>query len=121
MATILVVDDDPITSMILARMLESAGHEAHAASDGFDAIRQLEEDPVDILITDLSMPKMSGHELCEHLRTDPRFEVLPIFLMTGVVDPAKLRWIDEAVDIELVEKPVNLSDLLDRIQKRIGP
>lgn len=120
MAAILVVDDDPVTSMILSRMLKGAGHEVRVASDGLDAIRKLEEDRVDLLITDLSMPKMSGRELSDHLRADPRFDGLPIFLMTGVVDPEKLHWIDEAVDIELIEKPVDLSDLLDRIQKQIG-
>ncbi|MFK7894481.1 MAG: response regulator [Myxococcota bacterium] len=115
MARVLIVEDDPVTGMILARATKSAGHEAVLAVNGFDALHALEADGFDLVISDLLMPGMTGEELYDEIRSRPRFEALPIFLTTGAVAPEQLSWLDDAKGIELLQKPVKLAELVERI------
>ena len=122
MARVLVVDDDPVTSMILARTLGKAGHVVEVAGDGFEALDMLSDGDGDfaLILTDFMMPRMSGQELYEKVRSDPRLAQLPILLTTGVIDPEKLRWLEQATRIELIPKPVELAGLLARIEEYTG-
>lgn len=82
---ILVVDDDPLVRASVVDMLIDLGHTVSAASSGADALTRLDEsDGVDIVLSDLAMPGMTGVELAEHLR---RREGAPkVLLMTGFGD-----------------------------------
>ncbi|HMQ30486.1 MAG TPA: response regulator [Chloroflexaceae bacterium] len=63
MASVLVVDDDPAITDMLARVLTHAGHTVQTASDGLAALRCLTNQLYDVLITDLTMPGLTGQEL----------------------------------------------------------
>jgi len=85
---ILVVDDEPNLCRVLAAQLTSDGHEVHAAADGEQALAVLNEHHIDLVITDLKMPRMDGMALLrESLALDPD---LPVILLTahGTVDNA---------------------------------
>ena len=84
-ATILVVDDDPLIAMIAIDMVEDIGHKAIEVHSGRQALEVLKTtQPVDLLLTDQSMPGMSGLELAR-LAQDLRPK-LPILLVTGYGD-----------------------------------
>ena len=68
MARILVVDDVEAVCRTTRRLLESAGHQVSATSEGAEAIRFIEKSPPDLVITDLHMPGMDGFELLKRLR-----------------------------------------------------
>lgn len=116
MARVLLVEDDKITSMILARGLSKAGHEVEVAEQGLEAIEQLAGSDFAVVVTDLMMPKMSGEQLCYAIRNELGLAELPILVTTGVVDPSRLAWIEQAAPAHLVEKPVQLADLIARIE-----
>jgi len=83
MGKILVVEDEEILAEILSMGLGADGHTVITASDGvagFDAVRT--ENP-DLIVTDMSLPKMTGWELIEKLRAEPSTAALPIIAMTG--------------------------------------
>lgn len=85
---ILVVDDEPNLCRVLAAQLTSDGHEVHVAADGEQALGVLREHHIDLVITDLKMPRMDGMALLrESLALDPD---LPVILLTahGTVDNA---------------------------------
>jgi CheY-like chemotaxis protein len=68
MARILVIDDDEQVLSLLASLLRRHGFEVVQANDGLTALRLLESTPVDLVITDVVMPRMEGLETIRHLR-----------------------------------------------------
>lgn len=68
MARVLVIDDDVPARAVMRRMLEIAGHDVREAGDGAAALRLLNGQPADVIITDLYMPGMDGIQLARELR-----------------------------------------------------
>jgi CheY-like chemotaxis protein len=81
---ILVVDDEPVSLMLLDTILSRSNFSVSTASSGQDALKQLNDKPFDLMILDLLMPDMDGLTLLEHLRDDAKFENLPIIVFTAV-------------------------------------
>ncbi|GFO59277.1 Fis family transcriptional regulator [Geomonas silvestris] len=106
---ILVVDDQQIILFLLETHLRQGGYHPLLAASGREALALLEEQPVDLMITDLIMPEMGGLELMERVRE--RFPELPIIVITtnGSVEGAVEAMRRGAYDY--VEKPYNPDDL----------
>ena len=121
MGRILLVEDDKVTAMLLARSITKSGHEVEIAPNGLAAVEMLEDGPWALLITDMMMPRMGGAELHEFVRADERFVDLPILVTTGVVDAQKLAWANDAPGVEVVPKPVSLSALVEKIGQLLDP
>lgn len=83
MARILIVDDEPDLRGMVRLVLELAGHDVVEAHHGAAALQRLGEDRVDLLITDVMMPVMSGTELIDRLRADPESANLPIIVLSA--------------------------------------
>lgn len=81
---ILVVDDDPAIREMMTALLASEGYSVATADDGFDALLQLTVKAVDIIISDLNMPHMSGFELLSVVRR--RFPEIPVIAISGAYD-----------------------------------
>lgn len=84
MATILIIEDDPLNQRLLTLMLERENHSIITANDGQDALRCLQEAKVDLVITDFSMPNMDGVTLVKRLRADAQYRHLPIIVLTAI-------------------------------------
>jgi len=80
---IFVVDDDPAMVEAVAAVLSLDGFEVDGASDGAEALRAVLNDPPALLVLDVSMPGLTGWELCEMLRRQPITRELPILFLTG--------------------------------------
>ena len=79
---ILLVDDSISIRKFVGQMLEKAGFEVVTANDGAEALRQLVDTVVDVVITDLEMPRVSGYELIEDLRARASTRALPVVVLT---------------------------------------
>jgi len=115
-ARVLVVDDEPMVRTVTSKLLRLKGHLVLEA-DGGEAALQILGDadaPVDMVVTDLSMPDMNGHELAGQVRV--RFPHLPILMLTGDTD-AEVG--DGAVD-SVMKKPFKLDALEAEIQRLLG-
>ena len=111
---ILVTDDEPGIRAVMQRVLEARGYDTRVAADGAMALQQL--DGVDLLVTDVVMPVMSGIELASTARRD-RPE-LPVLLMSGYGDqPAVLRQLQEP-STDFLQKPFN-ADALETAVRQI--
>ncbi|MGH2614681.1 MAG: response regulator [Thermomicrobiales bacterium] len=79
--TILVVEDDPLLREVIAEVLSDEGFTVHEAADGQRALEEIESDTPDLVLSDMSMPRLGGRELAEQLslRADP----VPIVLMSA--------------------------------------
>jgi CheY-like chemotaxis protein len=120
MPRILIVEDDPVASLIYSHHLEHVGYSIAVASSGLAAIEMLEEVETHAVVTDLLMPMMDGHELCERIRADERWKDLPIFLVTGVAVPDELAWIDDFPNIQLLEKPIKITNLIEALDAKLS-
>ncbi|MDA8125463.1 MAG: response regulator [Deltaproteobacteria bacterium] len=115
---ILVVDDEPLLTDVLKRRLERLGYEVVSCTDGLTALdlfnRQAAEKPFDLVITDMTMPQLTGANLAEELiRRRPG---LPVFLCTGFsesIDQERARKIGIRA---ILMKPVVLRDLAELIR-----
>jgi len=117
MAHVLLVEDDVVTASILARAIERAGHRIEVAKNGLQAVELLEGGEFSVLVTDLMMPRLGGEELCELVRSDERTRALPILLTTGVTDRDRLARLEAFAGVEVVAKPIRLSELIERIDQ----
>jgi two-component system chemotaxis response regulator CheY len=79
---ILTVDDSRTMREMVALTLRGAGFDVVQADDGINALKTLETNEVDMIITDLNMPNMDGLELVRALRSKPQFKGVPILFLT---------------------------------------
>lgn len=112
-ARVLVVDDNSDTLLLLAAFLEAEGFEVVCADSAIAARESTRAETPDLIITDFRMPGMTGLELCETLRAEPRTRHIPIILhtATALTDP------DTACYDELAPKPVELQLLRQQVHK----
>lgn len=80
---ILVVDDDPAIAVLLQCMLEAEGYLVGVAHDGLEALDQIAERPPDLILLDLDMPNLSGHEVCRRVKANPATRFVPITIVTA--------------------------------------
>ena len=113
MTTILVVDDEPLIVAVLAEMLQDEGYAVLRAYDGRAALAAMNEPGVDLVLMDIMMPGMDGHEAYRAMRAHPHGEAVPIVLMSAAVHPSRL---DPGVTAFLT-KPLDFDTLLGLISR----
>lgn len=104
----LVVDDSMIARTIAAAMLGRRNFEVVEAEDGEDALRRLQDDSFDLVLLDISMPGMSGNELCQRVRHELGMVDLPIFAYTSHGQITDLALMRLAGFNEFLIKPVSM-------------
>jgi len=116
-ARILVVDDNEALRENLAEALELEGYEVAVAPDGVKALARLDEDPsFEVILLDLMMPGMSGGELLERIKQDPRLAAVRVVITTGHTGPRARAGV--AADAFLT-KPFGVRELLAALH-RVG-
>lgn len=120
MSKILVVDDDHVSQRILGYTLKKAGHNIIIAFNGQEALNQLSQNMVDLVITDLSMPGMDGFELITLLRSDVRYQNLPVVMLTSSGQDEDREIARQKGITHFLTKPASSQELLG-IVKRLLP
>jgi two-component system, cell cycle sensor histidine kinase and response regulator CckA len=111
---ILLVDDMDLVLDFTQKFLRAAGYEVLTATGGLEALEILERDtPVDLLLTDHSMPGMSGHQLIEAVAA--RWPHLKIILATGYLEPAERDHLERTYRARILHKPFNLAEAAELI------
>ena len=111
---ILVVDDLAENREILAGLLAPDGHEIDTAKDGIEAVEHATANPPDLILMDVTMPRLTGFEACRRLKADPRTELVPIVLVTGLLAREdRIQGIAAGCD-DFLTKPVDSEQLLAR-------
>lgn len=119
MSAILIVDDEATATRILRLQLEKAGYEVETACNGEVALELFREREFDVLVTDVNMPRMDGHELCQALRRELPDRDPLIFILTGRPGEGHRRKAANVVNVEFIEKPASLRHLIARIGERL--
>jgi DNA-binding response OmpR family regulator len=109
---LLIADDDPALGKFLARGLEQDGHEVTLATDGEMAIEAARNEPPELAVLDLNLPRKDGTEVLEFLRT--LTEDVPILILTARQEPeVRLRCLDMGAD-DFMHKPFSFAELRAR-------
>ncbi|GAA4709064.1 response regulator [Sphingomonas lutea] len=117
---ILVVEPNKTALSVLARRLSDAGFRVATADSGSGAIAELHRVPVDLLLAEISMPRMSGAELARLIRSHVQLADLPIMLITGRSAPKSAVLAYEAGADDVILKPFHFEVLVARIERRIA-
>lgn len=107
---ILVVDDEPATLKLVESLLKSKNYEVSCASDGLEALVEIQKNEPDLVVLDVMMPEINGYDVCYQLRFNKQYEQIPIILLTKRNQEIDDQ-IGKRVNIEYVPKPID-SDLL---------
>src|SRR5512132_2384484 len=106
-ASILVVDDDPVTRLMLAASLERNGHRVTTAEDGPRALDLVRSNPFDVVLLDVLMPRMDGYRMLELLKEDSTLRHIPGIMVTSVDDvDSAVRCIELGAD-DYLSKPID--------------
>lgn len=88
---VMVVDDTDSARDIAARLLKFHGLDTVQASSGNEAFQLLEQVHPDLILLDIAMPDMDGLQVLDRLRHDPRWQEIPVVMMTAVMDETSIR------------------------------
>jgi len=111
--TVLTADDDPQLLRLMTRNLQLEGYEVLAASDGQQALEQIEMKVPDLVLLDVMMPKLDGFTVCHKVR---EFSSVPIIIVTARgQDQDKIRGLDLGAD-DYLTKPFSVDELLARVR-----
>ena len=112
--TVLAVDDQAINLKLLDAVLAPRGHRVLTASSGTDALALLETEDVDLVLLDILMPGMDGHDVCRAIRATPATEFLPVVMVTASGNEQRLVALQSGAD-DFVMKPFDQAELLARV------
>lgn len=117
---LLVVEDSITSRMLLKNILEGAGYLVETAVDGVDALVKLKQNPVDLVVSDVDMPRMNGFVLTEKIRSDPAFADLPVILVTSLdTREDREHGITVGANAYIVKSSFDQSNLLEVISRHI--
>jgi CheY-like chemotaxis protein len=117
---ILVVEDDMRTVYSVSALLRSRGSQVIIAENGQEGLDALAANPdIDLVLMDVMMPGMDGYEATRKLRTDPRFEGLPVIVLTAKAMSGERERCLEAGASDYLSKPVDSRSLLAMVGKHL--
>ena len=114
---ILVVDDDPNIMRTLRDRLEKSGYDVLTASNGREGLGMALDEKPDVVLLDIIMPIMDGHEMLEALRRQPSGEEPSVIMFTARSQKQDISRANACGIDDYVVKPFDLGELLERIEK----
>ena len=113
----LVVDDEPNLRRILVRLLTGEGFACREAGNGAEALRELEREPADLVVSDIRMPEMDGIQLLPELRR--RWPDSAVVMVTAVSDVRNAIWCLTQGALDYVAKPFQVEDVQARVRQAL--
>ena len=120
MARVLVIDDDEESRTLMKAMLVGVGHEVEEALDGRDGLRKFEERPADLVITDINMPGMDGHQVIVAFRD--LHAGIPVVAISGGGSVPKDELLANAAALgagEVIMKPFEFGQLVGAVERAL--
>src|ERR1700740_34296 len=112
---ILAADDNEANRELLADLLSAEGYRVVCAADGQQALERVDSDSIDLALLDVVMPRPTGFEICQALKSKPETRLIPVILLTSLnSDADRIHGIMCGAD-DFLNKPVNKHELLARV------
>ena len=118
-ARILLVDDDPLITELVVDMLGMEGYQVDTAPDGIEALRRLESQRYDLIITDLHMPKLDGSGFYRQLTERRTHPLTKIIFLTGTTGTSREHDLIRASGVPILLKPFNVVELVELVRRML--
>ena len=115
-ATILLVDDNAQNLELMQAFLEELPCKLKTAADGVEAIEMIERSCPDLLILDVMMPRMSGFEVCQKIKSQPATRDTVVIMVTALNEVSDYERAVECGTNDFITKPVNKLELITRVR-----
>lgn len=113
---ILVVDDEPVTRMMLRQVLENSRYLVLEAEDGARGIELCLGEQPDLVLMDVRMPSVNGFDACKAIRRSPQSRHIPVLMLTGLDDVLATQLAFDAGATDFITKPINWPLLAERVR-----
>ncbi|MEE3719989.1 response regulator [Tumidithrix elongata RA019] len=117
--SILIVDDEPNNFDVIEALLDDEGFELHYASSGQKALDRLETFQPDVILLDVMMPELNGIEVCQTIKSMPKWKPVPIIMITALTAKEDLARCLAAGANDFMSKPVNSIELRARVRSML--
>lgn len=118
--SILIVDDSNAIRQSISFLLEQSGYQVTQAEDGAAAVKKLEAQKFDLVISDVNMPQMDGIELTKYIRKSSSHQFVPVLVLTTESQSDKMQEGKAAGATGWIVKPFKSENLLGVVKKLIG-
>lgn len=116
---VLIVDDHPDNVEILRARLEASGYDTECATDGEEALRRVHASPPDLILLDVMMPRVDGHEVARRIKADRNLPFIPIIMQTALQSTeSKVEGLGAGAD-DYITKPINFAELEARVRSML--
>lgn len=112
---VLVADDNPESLQVVCTILTEAGYEVRVASDGFQVMAVLNEQPADLVLLDVHMPELDGYAVCQRMKGSPALANIPVVFLSALNDPFNKVQGFEVGAADFISKPFHATELLARV------
>jgi len=113
---ILCVDDEPAILRFLEVVLVRNEYDVIQAENGEEAFEKLERENIDLVLTDVNMPKMDGFELCRKIKGDEHYRDIPVVMITGLAEKQdRVKGIEAGAE-DFISKPIEPAEVLARVK-----
>lgn len=113
--SILVIDDEPNNFDVIQALLGNEGYLFHYASSGQRALDRLDRFLPDAILLDVMMPDLDGIEVCRRIKASPKWQSIPVIVVTALTDKAELERCLSTGAEDFISKPVNRLELVARV------
>ncbi|HYE98216.1 MAG TPA: response regulator [Planctomycetota bacterium] len=117
MATVLVIDDDPVTLRFMIAALTNAKIEAVGLGDAMSGVHTVRLRRPDLILMDLDLPGVNGATAVESFRSHPVYGQIPVILVSGMADLEQIR--EDVGAADCLSKPVNPAELVRRVRRHL--
>ena len=117
MKTILLVDDEPVWLEAMQMVLKEEGYRPVAATSGEEALKKLQTQKPDLIMTDVRMPAMNGFDLYERIKENPKISSIPIVFMSSIDDYYAKKTAKDLGATGYLTKPTFTEDLKKSVEE----
>jgi CheY-like chemotaxis protein len=115
MPKVLIVDDSLSVRKVVERILEARQMQVVQASLGAEAIDAIQREMPDLVLCDVLLPDKEGYEVCQFVKSHPRFDRTPVLLISGIVNPAVIARAAEVGSEGVLQKPFSAEELTRKV------
>jgi CheY-like chemotaxis protein len=119
-AKVLIVDDVPKNIQMLGSVLRGEGYQVIPATSGEQTLRAVETHRPDLILLDVMMPEMNGHEVIQRLRDDPEVRDIPVIFVTALTDEDDEKTGLDLGAVDYITKPINIPITLARVKTHLN-
>ncbi|KKI98478.1 response regulator transcription factor [Prochlorothrix hollandica] len=117
MSIVLVVEDSPTQREMITDLLRGSGLDVTIATDGVEAIEQIENHCPDLVVLDIVMPRMNGYEVCRRLKSDPKTQSVPVVMCSSKGEEFDRYWGMKQGADAYIAKPFQPTELVGTVKQ----